>query len=114
MVIFYNDHPVPMPGGIPVSASREVHAKTFAWLNLVDAEGKTDPRSTMRMALSLRPDAAFLLSDGEYPHGTVAADRPGQQRRIPIHCIDLSGGAAGDDLKRIAHDSRGQYASAGR
>ncbi len=114
MVIFYNDRPVPMPEGIPVSASPKARSKTFAWLNLVDAEGETDPRSAMRMALSLRPDAVFLLSDGAYPHGSAEAIAQTNKRLTPIHCVDLSGGAAGDDLKQIAHDSRGQYASAGR
>ena len=32
-------------------------------------------------------------------------------RQIPIHCVDLTGGQAGDHLQRIARDSGGQYAS---
>ena len=32
-------------------------------------------------------------------------------RRIPIHCVDLSGGEGGDHLRRIARESGGQYAS---
>lgn len=114
MVIFYNDRPLPMPQGIPVSASSKARAKTFTWLNRVTAEGKTDPRGALRMALSLRPNAVFLLSDGAYPKGTVEAVNQVNTRRIPIHCIDLSGGAAGNDLKRIAHTSHGQYASVGQ
>ena len=44
------------------------------------------------MALALRPDAVFLLSDGEFPEGTVEADRRLNARKVPIHCVDLTGG----------------------
>jgi hypothetical protein len=114
LVIFYNDQPLPMPGGIPVSARPDARRKTSSWLSLVEAEGETDPRGAMRMALSLRPNAVFLLSDGEYPEGSAEAIAEANARgkaKVPIHCIDLSGGAAGEDLKRIAEDSGGAYAS---
>jgi hypothetical protein len=114
MIIFYNDRPLPMPGGVPVSARPEARRRTSGWLGLVEAEGETDPRGAMRMALALRPNAVFLLSDGEYPEGSAEAIAEANARlkaRVPIHCIDLSGGAAGDDLKRIAEESGGQYAS---
>ena len=60
------------------------------------------------------PVNVFLLSDGAYPLGTaesVAKSNPG---KVPIHCIDLAGGAGGDDLRKIARDSGGQYAPRGR
>ena len=58
----------------------------------------------------LRPDAVFLLSDGAFPEGT-AERRPSNTHKIPIHCVDLSGGEGGDHLRRIAKASGGQYAS---
>ena len=65
----------------------------------------------MKQALSLKPDAVFLLSDGEFPEGTVDEVAKLNTRKIPIHCVDLAGGLAGDHLKRIAEASGGQYAS---
>jgi hypothetical protein len=59
----------------------------------------------------LRPDAVFLLSDGAFPDGVVEAVAAANRRKIPIHCIDLAGGLAGDDLQRIARASGGRYAS---
>jgi hypothetical protein len=53
----------------------------------------------------------FLLSDGEFPDGTVEAVAAANARKIPIHCIDLAGGLAGDHLQRIARESGGRYAS---
>jgi hypothetical protein len=111
LVIFYNDRPWPMPGGIPCSADPTARSQTFTWLSLIDAEGETDPRGALGLALGLRPDAVFLLSDGAFPAGTVVAIARQNPRKVPIHCIDLAGGAAGHDLEQIAQDSGGQYAS---
>ena len=108
-VIFYNDRPLPMPGGIPQSADAGSKATLANWMSGIDAEGETDPRGAMNQALSLAPDAIFLLSDGEFPKGCVEAIARKNPRKIPIHCIDMAGSS--DDLKKIARDSGGQYAA---
>jgi hypothetical protein len=111
-VIFYNDEATPMPGGpLPRTADQQNKNMLNAWLRLIGPDGGTQPRSALALAISLRPDAIFLLSDGEYPEGTVEAVARSNRSKIPIHCVDLSGGEAGDHLRRIAHDSGGQYAS---
>ncbi len=110
-VIFYNDEPIAMPGDLPKSAGLTSKTQFLAWLRLIEPDGETDPRGAMALAMSQRPDAIFLLSDGEFPQGTVEAIGKMNRKTIPIHCVDLSGGAAGDQLKRIAHASQGQYAA---
>ena len=108
-VIFYNDEPLPMPGDLPKSADSVSKEQLARWLHLIEADGGTDPRLSMKMALSLKPDAVFLLSDGAFPDGTDTALAASNHNKIPIHCIDLSGGAGGDQLKAIAKASGGQY-----
>jgi hypothetical protein len=108
-VIFYNDHPLKMPGGIPQSAEANAKTQLLQWLRLIDADGDTDPRGAMSQAIGLRPDAIFLLSDGEFPDGSAEAIARKNTHRIPIHCVDLSGGAAGDQLGQIARESGGDY-----
>lgn len=110
-VIFYNDQPLCMPGGIPQSADLMPKLQMLDWFKTIGPEGETDPRGAMAQAVSLRPDAVFLLSDGEFPPGSVEAISKKNTHKVPIHCIDLAGGAAGDQLKRIAQDSGGQYVS---
>jgi hypothetical protein len=111
-VIFYNNESIPMPGGPrPRPADPQNKSQFLAWLSVMEPDSGTEPRPAMRQALSLRPDAVFLLSDGEFPRGTAEEIARVNTRRIPIHCVDLSGGLAGDQLRRIAHDSGGQYAS---
>jgi hypothetical protein len=110
-VIFYDDEPIPMPGTGLKSADTIAKDQFVAWLRLIDADGGTDPRSALMLAMSLQPDAIYLLSDGAFPEGTVEDVAARNRKKLPIHCIDLAGGAAGDHLRRIARDSGGQYAS---
>jgi hypothetical protein len=108
-VIFYNDRPIAMPGHIPQSADMTVKSATMNWLNLIEPDGPTDPRTAMSLALGQKPDGVFLLSDGEFPEGSAEAIAKSNKYKTPIHCIDLSGGAAAGQLERIAKDSGGQY-----
>jgi len=113
-VIFYNDRPVPMPGELPKAADYPSKAQLSQWMQLVEAEGPTDPRSSLSLALALKPDAVFLLSDGAFPDGTVESIARLNSKKVPIHCVDLADGAAGDGLRQIAGESGGQYVARGR
>jgi hypothetical protein len=108
MVIFYNDRSIPMPGDPPRPADLTSKSQLNTWLRLIEPDGETDPRSALALALAFRPDAVFLLSDGEFPDGTAGAVARKNPRKIPIHCVELSG-TGGEDLPRIARDSGGQY-----
>lgn len=111
-VIFYNEEATFMPGGpMPRSADPRNKNQLNSWLRLIGPDGETEPGPAVKLAIALRPDAVFLLSDGEYPDGTVEAIARANKSKVPIHCVDLSGGEAGDHLRRIARDSGGQYAS---
>lgn len=110
-VIFYHTRPVPMPGDGLRSADLASKDKLLRWLDIIEPNGETDPRGAMSLAIGMKPDAIFLLSDGEFPEGTPEAIAERNRSKIPIHCVDLAGGAAGDDLARIARDSGGRYAS---
>jgi hypothetical protein len=109
LVVFYNDRPWVMPSGVPRSADVGSRLDLDRWLRRIDAEGATDPRAAMSLALGLRPDTIFLLSDGEFPRGTVEEIAARNTVRVPIHCIDLGNGAGSEPLRRIAEQSGGQY-----
>lgn len=111
-VIFYNEEATPMPGGpLPRPADLKTKNQLTSWLHLIGPDGGTDPRPAMAQAIALQPDAVFLLSDGEFPEGTVERVAKLNPRKVPIHCVDMTGGQPGNHLKRIARDSGGQYAS---
>ena len=107
-VIFYNDGPIPLPGGLPRSADAKGKAGLDDWLSLIDAEGPTDPREAMSQALALNPDAVFLLTDGEYPEGSAEAIAAKNPKGVPIHCVDMAGRGT-KSLRKIAADSGGEY-----
>ena len=70
--IFYNEEATPMPGGPqPRPADLKNKNQLTSWLHLIGPDGGTDPKAAMAQALALQPDAVFLLSDGEFPEGTV-------------------------------------------
>ena len=108
-VIFYNDEPIPMPGTLPKAADYPSKDHLLHWLRLIEPDGGTDPRAALGLAISLRPDAVFLLSDGEFPNGTATAVAQKNPRKVPIHCIDLGSGDTAEQLQQIARDSGGQY-----
>lgn len=111
-VFFYNDVATTMPGGpTPREADQRSKDQLRNWLQLIDPDGGTSPKRAVLQALGMRPDAVFLLSDGDFPDGTVEAVAAANARKVPIHCVDLAGGLAGDALQRIARDSGGRYAS---
>ncbi len=110
-VIFYNEAPLPSPGDAPKSADLAGKDQLLRWMSAIEPNGETDPRAAMKLALALRPDAIFLLSDGEYPEGAADAIAKSNTGRIPVNCVDLSGGAGGNQLKKISADSGGQYIS---
>jgi len=111
-VIVYNDDATTMPGGpIPRPADQRNKQMLRSWLRMIDPDGGTSPRSAILQALALRPDAVFLLSDGDFPEGVVEAIAKANTRNLPIHCVDMAGGLAGDGLKQIAGQSGGRYVS---
>lgn len=111
LVIFYNDESWPMPGGLPALPGAETQSRFTHWLNRIEPDGGTDPRAAMRLALGLKPDAVFLLSDGAFPDDTDSQILAANPKRVPVHCVDLSGGAGGPQLRRIAEATGGRYAS---
>lgn len=111
-VIVYNDESTTMPGGpIPRPADQRNKQLLRSWLRLIDPDGGTSPRSAILQALALRPSAVFLLSDGDFPDGVVEDIAKANSRNLPIHCVDMAAGLAGDSLKRIASQSGGRYVS---
>ncbi|MFO0960333.1 MAG: vWA domain-containing protein [Isosphaeraceae bacterium] len=110
LVIFYNDLARVMPGGVPRSGDATSTARLEAWMSTVEAFGGTDPRSAMRTALGIHPDAIFLLTDGEYPRGSAESINGQNTGPVPVHCIDLGDGSGAASLRAIATHSGGTYA----
>lgn len=58
------DDESPSPTTIP--ATRENKERLQEWFKTISVGGGTDPREALFVAMSIAPDAIFLLSDGEF------------------------------------------------
>ncbi|MCC7334589.1 MAG: VWA domain-containing protein [Pirellulaceae bacterium] len=85
-----------------------------AWLQSRTLGRATMPAEALQVALSLNPDAVFLLSDGELQDESLLMLRminaPNTTtRQIPIHTISLFSGEGWWTLQQIAADSGGSF-----
>jgi hypothetical protein len=115
-VIFYNDNAYPMDADKPIQATQKAVAETVRWVNSVDAIGGTNPLPALIYALSLRPDAIYFLSDGQFDPMTIQEmryrNRPNRRLRtqtIPIHTIAFMDRMTEGLMRSIARNSGGEY-----
>lgn len=114
-VIFFglDSYPMFFPEPWPdlVASVPETWRRLHRWMDKVDprTQGATNGRSAVLLALTLEPDAVYLLSDGAFTDDTVATLLATDQSRIPIHAIAFGSEDARRDLQRIAETHHGTY-----
>jgi hypothetical protein len=88
------------------------------WLRSIELGRNTCPSSSMMMALSLKPDAIFLLSDGEIRDSTLTDLRQVNSpevrasryfKAIPVHTVLLHSEIGYQTLEQIAADNHGTF-----
>lgn len=89
-----------------------------AWLSQIRHGSNTLPASSIGLALKLKPDAIFLLSDGEIRDNTIQElrfynrkkDESGNEKAaIPIHTLLLHSEIGAIPLKIIADENDGVF-----
>lgn len=115
-VIFFSDGAYPMDADEPVLATQNQIARTAQWVSYVEADGGTNPLPALLLALSLRPDAIYFLSDGQFDPYTIRAlrfrNRPNHRlrtRQIPIHTIAFMDRFTEGLMRTIARNAGGEY-----
>lgn len=100
------------------AATPENYNKLYQWMESRFPLGSTLPRSAMKMAIDLNPDAIYLLSDGEIQDDTYEfllnynkpRERPDRSpSKIPIHTIALDFSLGGFYLRNIADSNNGKF-----
>ena len=87
------------------------------WLRSIELGRNTFPSSSMMMALNLKPDAIFLLSDGEIRDSTLTDLRQVNSpvvgsrysKAIPVHTVLLHSEIGYQTLEQIAADNHGTF-----
>lgn len=115
-IIFYNDRAYPMDADEPVLATEDQFAATADWVKHARASSGTHPLPALLHALSLRPDAIYFLSDGQFDPMTMHVlrirNKPSKRarhRQIPIHTIAFVDHMTIGIMRTIARDSKGEH-----
>ncbi len=113
------DDKSPAPATIP--ATPENKRRLRQWLERVEMGSGTDPRDALYLALSISPDAVFLLSDGDFNQRFVAEHlfegSPTPEELVkqfnrsytPIHTIAYENPISNERMEVLAELSRGKY-----
>jgi hypothetical protein len=112
-VIFFNATEYPQaypqvdremsPAGLP-SIER-----LSAWMRGVVPNGWTNPDSAIRRGLDLKPDAIFLLTDGEFNQGGALSVIRRHKFRTAIHTVAFASPAGAPMLQEIAARTGGTF-----
>jgi len=103
-----------------IPATDENTFRTKVWLGNQRPRGGTLPARTMQLALRMKPDAIYFLSDGELADDTMfrlktwnspKKDAKGVLRKIPIHTVLLGSRFGLLTMKTIADQNNGIFTS---
>jgi len=105
-VVFFNHTTFAMPERKLVDARPSQITKTQEWCKLAVPAGGTDPGDGLMMALRMKPDAIYLLTDGDFDPAIadrLALAQP-QTKKIPVHTIcfeSLSGAPVMEAIAKL-------------
>jgi hypothetical protein len=88
-IIFFNHEAIPMPADRLVSAAPENQRHFLEWVDQVPAQGDTDPTAALSLALRLRPDVIYFLTDGCFSGPANEIVRSIQQSRTAINTFSF-------------------------
>ena len=108
-VVFFNTEPIPMPSRGLVKAEPALIRQHLQWIFSARGLGQTNPESALHLALRLKPDKIYFLTDGDFSYRSVRSVREANRFHIPIHTIGFGGQQGEKNLMEIARDSQGTY-----
>ena len=79
------------------------------WMAGIRALGGTEPISSLQLALRLKPDVIYFLTDGNFNSRTAVELSQIVQRHSAIHTITFGQRGAESLMKTIATNNRGTY-----
>lgn len=65
-LIFFNDFAIPMPARGLVPAADQPKLHYLNWMKDLKADGNTEPREALQLALRMQPDILYFLTDGSF------------------------------------------------
>lgn len=107
-VVFFNHTTFAMPERKLVEARPAQVTKTQEWCKLAVPSGGTDPWDGLLIALKLKPDAIYLLTDGDFDPAVAErlSHAQPQTKKIPVHTIcfeSLSGAPVMEAIAKLTN-----------
>ena len=84
-IVFFNHEALPMPAERMVSAAPANQQHFLEWAEQVPAYGDTDPTAALMLAMRMRPDVIYFLTDGCFSGPANDIVNGIQQSRTTIH-----------------------------
>lgn len=112
-VVFFNDQPLPLYAPRPATsmqtATTSNRQRAVRWIRSIRPSSLTNPDRAIELALELRPDAIFLLTDGEFQDDVPSLIRKLNKGGVVIHTIAFEGREGEPMLEAIARENKGTY-----
>jgi hypothetical protein len=109
-IIFFSNETYPMPASTLQSATPAAKQAYLEWVARMDAVGApTDPRKALGLALSLKPDIIYFLTDGEFDKIVNRKLTRIKQNRTAIHTFAFGERIGEAVLEEIARNNQGKY-----
>ncbi len=93
----------------PLPATDENVEQLEKWVDGFHMSGGTEPQAALMRALSLSPDAIFLMTDGVFDSKIANLLKTNNTGNVAIHTIAFQNKSGEPLLKRIAEENRGAY-----
>jgi hypothetical protein len=108
-IVFFNENPIPMSARSMQPAYPANRRRYLQWAAKMRADGKTDPRKALSLALKLNPDVIYFLTDGAFEFKVDRFLRKVSQNRTAIHTFAFGNREAEDALRALAAANGGNY-----
>ncbi|MSR18317.1 MAG: VWA domain-containing protein [Phycisphaerales bacterium] len=111
-IILFESGAHPMLNPTLVRANKGNKAKYIAWVKEQVPQGGTRPEAAMAQALAMKPDAIFLMTDGEFEDIAAvdaAINSGNSSREVMIHAVAFHSQDGEAQLQAIAAKNNGQY-----
>lgn len=98
-----------------MQATSENKRKLGRWLEDIGPSGGTQPSEAIDLAIRLKPNAIFMLSDGAFndaskvEHSAITIVKNQQGRRIPVNTIAFQDQSASKNLSELSAASNGTF-----
>jgi hypothetical protein len=112
-VVFFNKHTYammwPKIEKRLVTASQRNKDRVLGWAFGVQPQEVTEPQRALRMALDLKPDIVFFLTDGDIPEESLRLVKKYRRDGTSVHTICVGEDAAIPVMRKIAEAGQGAF-----